>query len=101
MGKIRPTSSPPRRSCTPRAKEKKPRLKSLPRASAAPLSISCAGPSMSPCGDTACKAFGQGDGFEHGFGFVDRLLIFGFRSGIVDPAPAGLDVSPAVFEQSG
>src|SRR6266850_4727916 len=47
------------------------------------------------------EALGESDGFEHRFGFVDRLLKFVFRSGIVDPAAAGLDVGLAIFYQGG
>ena len=40
----------------------------------------------------------EGDRFEHRFGFVDGLLMFAFRSRIVDPTAAGLNVCLSVFE---
>src|SRR5688572_22159198 len=43
----------------------------------------------------------QRDRFEHRFGLVEGLLVFTFRSGVIDPAAARLHVGFAVLEQSG
>ena len=47
------------------------------------------------------EALGLRNGFEHGSGFVDRFLEFGFRVGVVHPAAAGPRVSQCVLEQGG
>src|SRR5438445_5094547 len=41
----------------------------------------------------------QGDGFEHGLGFVHRFVEFAFGRGIIHPAAARLDVSLAAFDE--
>ena len=42
---------------------------------------------------------GQGDGFDHGFGLVDRFHEFILWNRITDPSAAGLDMGHAILDQ--